>query len=184
MCVWKTVFWLCVRTSRVKSGKLSLINRCVPSICFTDSPSFSGSCCKTVSHKKKSPANTFSETHAYDMQVEIFDHEGGTITHTWKHTLDLAHQLHKTCSSPTALKVEPHKAAHLEALLQEAAVSSSCTVLIILNPYYESHLTVSVIIPHMLMQQSSSQAKWQTDQSYKLRPISYFNGLNSHNVCH
>lgn len=44
------------------------------------------------------------------MQVEIFDHEGGTITHTWKHTLDLAHQLHKTCSSPTALKVEPHKA--------------------------------------------------------------------------
>lgn len=111
VCVWKTAFWLCVRTSRVKSGKLSLINRCVPSICFTDSPSFSGSCCKTVSHKKKSPANTFSETHAYDMQVEIFDHEGGTITHTWKHTLDLAHQLHKTCSSPTALKVEPHKAA-------------------------------------------------------------------------
>lgn len=88
MWEWKNVLWLCVR---VKSGNLSLINQSVPSICFTDSPSFSGCCCKTIG--EKSPASTFCETHTYDMQVEIFDQEVGTIAHTharvrlWAHTV-------------------------------------------------------------------------------------------------
>lgn len=101
----------------MKSGNLSIINLCVPSICFTDSPSFSGCCCKTISRREKSPANMFCETHTCDMQVEIFDHEVGTVanrhthTHACKHTLYLAHQLHRLCTSPTVFKVEPHSIA-------------------------------------------------------------------------
>lgn len=132
----------------------------------------SGCCCKTISRKKtKSPANTFSQTHTHDMRVEIltvYHHAYCTDTHTHTHASPRwTWRINFTGRVPLPLRLKWNHtgprppSAHLEALLQKAAVasSSSCTVLLILSPHYKSHLTVSVIIPHMLMQQSSSQAK-------------------------
>lgn len=52
----------------MKSGNPPLINLCVPSMCFTDSPSFSGCCCKAQPQEIKSGQHV-KRTH--DMQVEI-----------------------------------------------------------------------------------------------------------------
>lgn len=146
----------------MKSGNLAPINLCVPSICFTDSPSFSGCCCKAISRKKKNPANTFSETHTYDMQVEILTVVPSHI-HTHAHA-GLGASASQAMTLPLRLKVEPHRAVAPVCTSGGAAAEGRRSLLLLHSPHhpqphYKSHLTVSVIIPHMLVQQSSSQAK-------------------------
>lgn len=136
------------------------------------------------SREKERPANAFSETHAWYASWNIL---GGTITHSHTHASTRWTWHINFTGRVRAFKVEPHRAVAPVYSSGGAAAEGHCPP----HPHphhppprYKSYLTVSMINPHMLMQQWSSQAKWQTDQCYKLWLISNCNGLHSHNVCH
>lgn len=109
--------------------------------------------------RRKSPANTLSKNTRTCELKYLIKKVVPSHRHTWEHTLDLAHQLHRTCSSPTAFKVEPHNAAAPVCTSGGAAAQSPPPAAHHPQPHYKPHLTVSVIIPHVLMQHTSSQAK-------------------------
>ncbi len=128
----------------MKSGNLSLINRCVPSMCFTDSPSFSGCCCKTISRKKKSPANTFSELHTHDRQDEILtvipSHIQCAHTHAsprWTWRINFTGRVHLPLRLKWNHTVLRPPSAHLEVLLQKG--HSPLPPLLLHSPHQPQH---------------------------------------------
>lgn len=121
--------------------------------------------------RKVRPTRSVKHTHTYmTCKSKIFDHEVGTITHTQTHArthhawridftdcVSLPLRLkwnHTALHPPHPTPPHPHIWRCCCSRPQSPPPSHHRP-----RPYYKSHLTVSVIIPHMLMQQSSSQAK-------------------------